>query len=61
MKVTSSLGPRRPLSGFDCAAGNPPFIRNQHFAGAVQIYLHHGDIGAGTDNHAFNLGLRLPW
>ena len=31
-------------------------------AAGTQLYLRYdGDIGSGTDNHAFNVGLRLSW
>jgi len=31
-------------------------------AAATQLYLRYdGDIGSGTDNHAFNLGVRISW
>ena len=31
-------------------------------AAATQIYLRYdGEIGAGTDNHALNVGLRMSW
>jgi len=35
---------------------------NTRIAEQVQLYLRYdGDIGSGTDNHAFNLGLRMSW
>ena len=31
-------------------------------AASTQLYLRYdGDIGSGTDNHAFNLGVRISW
>jgi outer membrane autotransporter protein len=33
-----------------------------NLAASTQLYLRYdGDIGSGTDNHAFNVGLRLSW
>jgi len=35
---------------------------NTRIAEQAQIYLRYdGEIGSGTDNHAFNLGLRINW
>ena len=39
------------MIGFQAAA---------NVAAATQLYLRYdGDIGSGTDNHAFNLGVRI--
>jgi fibronectin-binding autotransporter adhesin len=38
------------------------FRANTRIAEQAQIYLRYdGEIGSGTDNHAFNLGLRINW
>jgi fibronectin-binding autotransporter adhesin len=38
------------------------FRANTRLAGQMQLYLRYdGDFGSGTDNHAFNVGVRLSW
>jgi hypothetical protein len=38
------------------------FRANTRIAEQAQLYPRYdGEIGSGTDNHAFNLGVRISW
>ena len=38
------------------------FSASTSIAAATQLYLRYdGEVGSGSDNHTFNLGLRLRW
>ena len=38
------------------------FQASTTIAEATSVYLRYdGEVGAGTDNHALNLGLRVSW
>jgi outer membrane autotransporter protein len=58
-----------PTSNFTVYGATPQrdaavigFQASTNVADSTQIYLRYdGDVGSGTDNHAFNLGMRIRW
>ena len=66
--ITAALS-GAPFAGFTVYGATPQpdaavvsFRAATSVADAVQLYLRYdGEIGSGTDNHAFNLGVRLSW
>jgi outer membrane autotransporter protein len=66
--ITAALS-GAPVAGFTVDGATPQpdsavvsLRGSTNIAAGMQLYLRYdGDIGSGTDNHAFNLGLRVSW
>jgi outer membrane autotransporter protein len=66
--ITATLS-GAPFAGFTVygATSQPDaavvsFRANTRIAEQAQLYLRYdGEIGSSTDNHAFNLGVRISW